>query len=298
VKDLPKLQHLHEAYWSAVPESVRGAIYLLRVGYPFKALAARLIDTNVRRRTMGLRLSRLHNKYTDRRCFIMGNGPSLNKMDLELFGDEYVWGANKCHLLFDRISWRPAFYTAIDKRVVPDMAVDIGGLVSDLPTTTFFFPAWFRQQWVLRSAENLYWYHEVKLDENNLPDGAFTRDASAWVSTSLTVTVAALQLAVYLGFNPIYLIGCDTSYSVPSTVRFELGNQDSIVSTADDDPNHFDPRYFGKGSKWSDPHVELMIFHYVQAKAVCDSLGVTVFNATVGGNLEIFPRVNYREILS
>lgn len=255
---------------------------------------AYLSDENFR--NMPKRLENLQDVYSGKRCFIMGNGPSLNRMNLDLFSKEYVFASNKCYLLFDRISWKPSFYVAVDKRVVPDIATEINNLTNDLPATRFFFPAHFREKWIINSHSNVYWYPEVHFDENNLPNGMFTLDAAEWVSSVTTVTIAALQLAVYLGFNPIYLIGCDTSYSIPSTVKFERGNVKNITSTKNDDPNHFDSRYFGEGSKWHDPRVDRMIFHYQQAQQVCKSAGIKVFNATIGGDLEIFPRINYEDL--
>lgn len=281
-----------EVYREVVPFHIRQPLYQARRQWRFFLIS--IADGNVR--NMVQRLRGLQGKYAGQRCFIMGNGPSLNRMDLELFRQEYVWGVNKCYLLFDRISWRPAFYVAVDKRVVPDIAAEINHLIQHLHRTTFFFPVRFREQRLLESAPNVYWYREVSLGETNLPYSMFTHDASEWVSSVYTVTIAALQLAVYLGFNPIYLIGCDTSYSIPSTVQFEEGNPDKLLSTQDDDPNHFDPRYFGRGSKWHDPHVDRMIFHYEQARQVCEFLGVKVYNATIGGNLEVFPRVDFREL--
>lgn len=239
------------------------------------------------------RLSGLRECYRGERCFIMGSGPSLNQMDLERLRHEYVWGVNKCYLLFDRISWRPAFYTAVDRRVVPDMARQIERLVRTLLRTRFFFPARFLEEGVLRPAANIYWYREAPLKESGLPFRMFSLRASDWVAEVRTVTIAALQLAVYLGFNPIYLIGCDTSYAVQPTVRHEEDHPDRLVSTDNDDANHFDPRYFGKGSRWHQPHVERMLFHYAQARRACEAVGVKVYNATAGGKLEVFPRVDY-----
>ena len=253
-----------------------------------------LVDPNIR--SMTQRLANLKGKYTGQRCIIMGNGPSLNQMDLSVFNKEYLWGTNKCYLLFDRISWRPTFYTAIDTRVVPDIAEDIVKLEHELPATTFFFPILFRMQGIIPSQSNVLWYYEKKLDETQLPNGMFSQHASNFVYAARTVTIAALQLAVFLGFNPIYLIGCDTSYSLSSSVQKDEKDENRLISTADDDTSHFDPRYFGQGSKWHVPHVERMIFHYQQSKNFCDSIGVKVYNATVGGKLEVFPRVNYREL--
>ena len=283
---------MRRAYRKIIPGAIRRRVYpVIRRRH---GIVPYLVDGSVR--NMPQRLRSLQGSYTGERCFVMGNGPSLNQMDLELFRHEHVWGSNKCYLLFERISWRPAFYVAVDTRVVPDIAGDINNLVRSLPKMASFFPVMFRERRMLQSAPNVYWYREVYLDETNLPDSMFTRDASKWVSSVRSVTIAALQLAVYLGFNPIYLIGCDTSYSVRSTVRTEGDNSDMLISVQDDDMNHFDPRYFGAGSKYHEPYVDRMIFHYEQARKVCYSLGVNVLNATVGGNLEVFPRVDYTEL--
>ncbi len=286
------LQHMINAASKFVPKRLR--IKALEIMNLVSLLRSRLSDPHAR--SIRKRLNSLYGKYKGQRCVIMGNGPSLNKMDLELFKRENVWGSNRCHLIYDRISWRHAFYVAIDARVVPDIAYEIDRLKADLPKTLFFLPYKFRKKTSIKPTGNLFWYNEFPLNESRLPDGMFAIDASRYLCAAYTVTIAAMQLAVYLGFNPIYLIGCDTSYSIPSTVRTEDRHPERFVSTLDDDPNHFDPRYFGKGRKWHHPRVERMIFHYKQAKAVCDNLGVNVYNATVGGELEVFPRVNYEEI--
>lgn len=228
----------------------------------------------------------------------MGNGPSLNKMDLNLLANDYVWGTNRCYLLFDRIHWRPKFYIAVDKRVVPDNCEQINSLPMQLSNTKFFYPVEFRTKGILNTYSNVYWYDEkpVCVDMVRLPEGTFTKDASKGVYAAFTVTVAAMQLAVFLGFNPIYLIGCDTSYIRSASIQKDGENPEKLVSTSNEDPNHFDSRYFGQGKKFHEPHVARMIFHYHEARLVCESLGVRIFNATFGGNLEEFPRVTYRDL--
>lgn len=255
---------------------------------------AYISDKNVR--NLAPRLEIFRNKYIGNRCFIMGNGPSINLMNLNLLHPEYVWATNRAYLLFPQVQWRPSFYTAVDVRVVPDISTEIKKISNELPDTCFFFPVGFREKCILQSKENIYWFNELPLDENNLPNGMFTNNASKWVASARTVTISAIQLAVFLGFNPIYLIGCDTSYSVPNSVILENGNSDLYISTQDDDENHFIPNYFGKGSKWHNPHVDRMIFHYEQTKIFCDGIGVNIYNATVGGRLEIFPRVSFETL--
>jgi hypothetical protein len=291
---------LKNFYKAMVPEDIRDQIHVLKVqaaqSYinPITLLKV-LQDPDLLHQEK--RLASLKGKYTGKRCFIMGSGPSLNQMDLGLLKDEYVWGSNRIYLLFDRIEWRPKFYVAVDTRVVPDNAAEINQLSTDLPGTLFFFPVQFRLQGILSSKKNVYWFHEAEKFKSRLPEDVFSLDAAKQVSRVKTVTIAALQMAVYLGFNPIYLIGCDTSYSIPPTVDYEDEKKILIVSQQNDDPNHFAPNYFGAGRKWHDPKVENMIAHYAQAQVMCNRVGVKVYNATVGGKLEVFERVDYRDLL-
>lgn len=226
----------------------------------------------------------------------MGNGPSLNQMDLELFSKEYVWASNRAYLLFDRISWRPDFYTAVDRRVVPDIAAELRSLPQMLPGTEFFWPLEFRNQQLLDDARNVSWFDEELVDESIFPARVFSKDCASYVVHPRTVTITALQLAVYMGFNPIYLIGCDTKYVIPDSTKIDGLEGELLTSVANDDPNHFDPAYFGAGSMWHSPHPEKMISHYQAVKRVCETLNVEIFNATVGGMLEVFPRIDYLSV--
>jgi hypothetical protein len=290
---------LKELYRAIIPERTRDKFYPLKLkalelSYIAKTMDKRLADHYLRTRKK--RLLNLKGKYSGQRCFIMGNGPSLNQMDLNLLKNEYVWGSNRVYLLFDRIVWRPKFYVAVDRRVVPDNAAEINQLSSEFPDTLFFFPSRYCLENILTSKENTYWYNEVELNEKRLPEGAFSLDPAERVYRVNTVTIAALQLAVFLGFNPIYLIGCDTNYSIPPTVDYEDNNKNFLISNQDDDPNHFSPSYFGKGRKWHDPNVESMILHYDLSNQVCKRAGVKVYNATLGGRLEIFERVDFNTL--
>jgi hypothetical protein len=252
-----------------------------------------IFDPNVVQMTS--RMEALRGLYRGQRCFLLGNGPSLNNMNLDLFKNEIVWGANRCYLLFDRIQWRPKFYTAVDTLVIPDNATEINQLSERLPDSSFFYPVAFHYEGILNSRKNVYWFNQTDLNEQDLPDGMFSLNPVKSVVSVRTVTITMMQLAVFMGFNPIYLIGCDTNYQIPATVQIEDAISGNLVST-EDDPNHFSTSYFGKNKKWHEPHVDRMIFHYEQAKKICDQNGIEINNATVGGSLEVFPRVNYLEL--
>jgi glycosyltransferase involved in cell wall biosynthesis/uncharacterized Rossmann fold enzyme len=236
------------------------------------------------------RLKSLKDAYLGERIFILGNGPSLNKVDLNRLKNEYTFAVNKIYLLFDKTDWRPNFYTCLDWRVTPDSY----NTINNLKDMTFFFPNRFHS--LLREGENVFWYYS-KSPGYSIHE-KFETDITNGVRGGGTVLVAAIQIAFYLGFREIYLTGVDASYSVPKTViqsgedRFGNGIKINLESTKDDDINHFDPKYFGKGAKWHDPNVNEMIRGFLNCRKAIEINGGKFYNATIGGKLEVLERVD------
>lgn len=252
-------------------------------------------------------LSAWRNKHQGKRCFVMGNGPSLNKMDLNKLAGETVFACNAAFLLFDRLKWRPIYYTCVDTRVIRDRAAEITAMLDAHPEITAFFPAVvhlhdgsgleFAGRSIITLGSNRHYFNEVGNRESHHVETMFSLDADDYVVQPYTVAITMLQLATYMGFSEIYLIGCDTSYKVQSTVQQEGRKIDGVglclTSTRDDDENHFDPRYFGQGREWHNPQVAKMLEHYRWARLAARRKGIRIFNATVGGQLEVFERVAF-----
>ncbi len=254
-----------------------------------------------------IHLKRFGGKFAGKRCYIMGNGPSLSKTPLERLDGEIVWGLNRCYLLFNEISWRPRFVVAVDNLVVPDIADEINEEVKKNPGSTFFFPSEFLMRRVLKTSCNIIWFIQRAMEPELGPAGYFSEKPYVFLRTPYTVTITAIQLAVFFGFNPIYLIGCDTAYKIPASVERKKSVVDpttrkriggfEIRSRLDNDPNHFSSSYFGAGSRWHYPNVESMFSGYQMVKMACDRLGVKIYNATAGGKLEVFPRMDFSKSL-
>jgi len=228
----------------------------------------------------------LSRNHAGKRCFFLGTGPSLHCLDLSLLSAEIVWAANRAYLLFDRVSWRPSFYVIKDPRIVENSSDMIDLLMRRLPNTIFFFPDYI-QDGRIASAPNACQYRELERTDNEY--ATFSFDVGQGVVRSHTVATVVLQLAVWMGFNPIILIGCDMSYQAEA-----LRGQAEFSVTDGTDVDHFDSRYLDGGS-WEVPDVEGMLSDLAMARQACDAHGVTILNATAGGNLEIFPRLSYTE---
>jgi hypothetical protein len=243
------------------------------------------------------RLRSLKGTFAGERVFVMGNGPSLNKMDLELLAGEHVFGLNRVSLLYPRISWRPGFFTAFDLRVVPDNLDEF----NDVEIPYKFFAT--KHKGAILERDNHYWYHDwSKADD--FEDRFGECPEITGFGGGGTVTCVAIQIAAYLGFDPIILIGCDASYTVPASVRqsgpdkFGDGVRLNLTSVDDDDPNHFDPAYFGTNKKWHSPNAAEMHRGFEKCYREMSRRGRTLVNATVGGALDSVPRVDFERLFS
>lgn len=249
------------------------------------------------------------NKHKGERCFIVGNGPSLNETDLSLLEGEVVFGCNSIFLLFDRIKWRPTYYACVDSRVLPDRADDIGRMLDANPDMMGFFPSEIvahggeRHRSAVRSMvgtdKNRFFFNETPGTLAQLPWSMFSDDVNNQVVQPHTVAITMLQLAQYMGFSEIYLIGCDMRYTIPDQVEREDAhdpNDSRLTSTVDNDSNHFDPTYFGANRQWHVPNVALMQQHFELARQALVEKGVTIKNATVGGDLEVYDRVGFTSL--
>ncbi|MEE9910706.1 MAG: DUF115 domain-containing protein [Deltaproteobacteria bacterium] len=233
----------------------------------------------------------IKNKYPGQRAFLIGNGPSLNKTPLYLLANEYTMCFNRFNLMFERLSWLPTMYSTTDERVAMDIADEINSFVPRIQYA--FFPdkdpnIGHNIKKIIKNRENIFWlFLTGRKFSSKLPRAAVHG----------TVALAGLQILAYMGFREIYLIGVDMDYTTPKNIIKE--NDRDWTSQADDDPNHFDPRYFGKDRKYHKPRIDDIVAPgYAAAKKYFDAAGVKIINATVGGKLEIFPRVEFNCLFS
>ncbi|GGA29383.1 6-hydroxymethylpterin diphosphokinase MptE-like protein [Neptunicoccus cionae] len=237
-------------------------------------------------------LRRLREKYQGtKRCFLIGNGPSLNDTDLSLLKDEVTFAVNGFFLKLPDLDWTPTFYCVEDHLVAEDRAE----WINDLKGPVKLFPAYLGYQFDA-AEDTIFYNHRPRV---SYPHGFdFSTQADKITYTGCTVTFSLMQLAAYLGFEEIYLIGVDASYDIPKDVNTGTDYGVGVLDMDSDDPNHFNPDYFGKGFRWHDPQVDKMVEAYKEAKKTLKGSGQTIYNATVGGKLEVFARRDYHSLFA
>lgn len=232
------------------------------------------------------RLAALRDRHKGRRVFILGNGPSLGRVDLNALAGEVTLGVNSLFLAFPETRFRPTYYVVEDHLVAEDRAAEINALP---PGITRLFP--INLAYALDEGPEVIWF-----DHRPRPGYPATFDVSLdalkHTYAGCTVAFTCIQLAVHLGAREIILLGVDLNYRLPADVTREdtYGSGVGVLDMASDDPNHFHPDYFGKGKRWHDPQVENMGRALAQARDVLGAMGARLINATPGGRLDLVPR--------
>ena len=215
----------------------------------------------------------LKNTHNGERCFIIATGPSLTIEDLELIKNEFTFGVNSLVKVLDKISYIPNFIGIQDAGVYRK----IGNLIEQCPIPHVLITDTIYKKYCKDKRDGRYFLfpkyncrHSSHGDKRPLTSG-FSDDVSKVVYDGYSITYSVLQIAVYMGFTEIYILGNDCNYNMKGKLHFvESGFVDKIAST-------------GSGR---------MIYAYSVAKKWLDENrpDVKVYNATRGGMLEVFPR--------
>lgn len=242
------------------------------------------------------------NKYLGERCFILGNGPSLNKHDLKPLKNEHVFTVNGMTISkeFDLI--QPEFHIMVDSTRLDEKNEIFLQNMKDLankknPPIGIFpviFKDYFKKYDFDKKLKIIYVYPRKKTRKINNID--FTKIIPSYQN----VVNIALYIAIYLGFRKIYLVGCDMTGFV--NVYDENENIDFGGHFYEKD-NKREVKYMTELHRQRTNEFMLKAYGYVfelfrltQEYALKND--IKIYNATKGGTLDVFPRIKYEELFN
>lgn len=197
---------------------------------------------------------------------IIGNGPSLRDVPLEFLNKYPSFGTNRIYL---KDGFTPTYYCSVNPLVISQFAEDIAKI--DAPK---FLPA-------------SYCFDDTCLPLNSSGMVLFSQDASAWIYEGHTVTFVCMQIAYYMGFRDILLVGVDHSFKYEGAP-----NQENVLEG--NDPNHFHPDYF-KGHSWNNPDLVRSEHAYKLARAMYEAHQRRIINLTPGTKETAFEKGSINE---
>lgn len=267
---------MNRSMWRLVPGALQGPVrdfYLAARRAP--GLAG--VHLHAWRRESIHRLRALRGSREGQRAFIIGNGPSLRGMDLTALRNEFTFGMNRIYLTFPVLGFQTSCLVSVNDLVIEQCVEEMQAL--SIPR----FFSWRSRRFIAPGTRGselptfLYTTYESP---------GFARDAGGRLWEGATVTYVALQLAFHMGFQKVILIGVDHHFATQ-------GEANKTIVSDGEDPNHFSPAYFGRGFRWQLPDLETSEMAYAMARDAFRAAGREVLDATVGGKLSVFPKIDY-----
>ena len=222
--------------------------------------------------------SMFKDKHKNERCFVILTGPSLTLEDINMLKNETTFAVNSCIKLFSKTTWRPSYYVITDRLVYKSIGKELEN--SDMSCPIFYSRNGLRTEIKKENSlpfKSLYFHHFLNFLTNGKSTLGWSNDISRGIADAPSCVYAVMQIAYYMGFKDIYVIGADCNYS--------LENQHSTVV-------NYTPKV--KISKNAGLHV-LKAWRSIEKHL--DKKDMNVYNATRGGMLELFPRVKLEDIL-
>lgn len=224
--------------------------------------------------------------HNGQRCFIIGTGPSLNNIDpclVDRIKDEIVFGVNSFYKIDAFSSVVPNYYVLVDNNY---WGISSGTFdeVREKYAKSPVFVSDVRALKFLKCAGKDSNY--LALYAKNYPVDFIRFDAESNLSITMNVVGVSIQVAIYMGFKEIYLLGCDYNSFCSVGGSHSYDDQDE-KNTLPSYNLAFYLKYYAITTE----------FHYKLAKLARDN-NVILVNATEGSLLDAYPYKSLESIVA
>ena len=257
------------------------------INYVLHVTSVIIVTISGKRKESDDYLKKIKDRYKGQRCFVIGNGPSLKASDLDKLKKEITFASNRIYKIFDSTDWRPTYFTIFDESVGKSEGV-IDGINSFSCEMKFVRE---EGQYIFGKIKGSVCYVRSLSSRKYLDNPNFSEDMTEKTYSIATVTYISLQLARHMGFSEIYLLGMDNRYAYSmlrdGTIVKSADGKDHFSDKEDENPKEQEqmPKYV--------PATWEMDVAYSFAEEYSREHGFRIYNATRGGKLEAFERVDF-----
>lgn len=222
--------------------------------------------------------SELKNKYDGETCYVIGNGPSLKKIDLSVLVGKHVMTVNKAIMtpIFEQL--KPEFHCVIDKYILDDTVTAIQDKVKQGTCETRFI---LHRSGIGRidNKDNVYFVYNRKFPVKDKINIELTGNAT----TFYNVLPFAASCAMYMGFKRIVLLGNDFSFFAARKDQHFYDIEQNVER---------------KETLYSDlMGCAIVLLQYRALNKYCQKHNVEIVNATEGSLLDEIKQVNFEDYL-
>lgn len=264
----------------------------------FRQLAQRILSGGVKENPILVENTALQDIHKGERCFILATGPSISTQNLLPLKNETCISINMFYLNNDYDAIKPRYHLVSGIAPHPKITDVLGKLwfreIEEKVKAEYLLLNYLDRQFVKEnnfffSKKVFYFDFSMPLEEQPLE----IIDAATSLYASQTASMMAIQLAIYMGFSKIYLLGMDHDGILRYTKRLPMHfykPQDSIFERQkihDGDNLDWETEFHNQWILWK---------QYKILKKYADLHRVKIINATPKSLLDVFERADYDKI--
>ncbi len=224
-----------------------------------------LTDTNTQK------ILSLKEKYNGKRCFVIGSSPSLNLLDLTKLNNEFVFTVNRGYMLKEKGLLHSSFHVISDTNTFKDNNSKFEQL-ENFSDKIFCYAG---MQPPIKMDTYYFDYIQYQLNK----ECSFQNNLLKPLIGYQSVIHFAIQIAYYLGFEDIYLLGVDLDFAK---------NKGHIYKETDEETQ--------RQLEHSIKEAQTMLYGIKKCGEFLKGAGVNLLNASPSGIVDSIERVKYETL--
>ena len=237
------------------------------------------------------------NVHNNKRLFILCCGPSIQEMDLTVLKEEITIAVHSFYLHKDIRTIRPKYYCSAPWDYADELRDSLGlkymREIKDYIGNAEYFFSVHDKEMIEKSGAfeaNEIYYYDYGIGSPFYQEFDFCQG----IMPIQSVSILCLQLALYMGVQEIYLLGTEHDNLVTGKYSYFYNYDDSIISQKNGETDR-------QGNLNDTFEHQLECTHtlweqYKIIKKIADKQGVKIYNATPAGVLDIFERVDFKDL--
>lgn len=231
---------------------------------------------------------------------VMGNGPSLKKIDLDLLKKYDTFGLNAAYRIYDKINFYPTYFGCFDYRLNESHKENFSKLILNNNLIKKFFFVGNENGQILydNNVINSNKFTKINFKGYPIQDNRPLSKSFLEFNDMGSSGANAAQCGILMGYKKIVLVGCDCSYieHLPNSIKTNKGI--TLTKTPETNPNYWFDNYQQAGDLYNVPQTNTFQMNSWKYLFSNCPQNVEIINCSEGSNIPFFKKDLITNILN